>query len=573
MEGRPPVNRWALLAAAVLVLTVADWFAGGVGPRLVFGAASLELATVPSGAVVLLDGERIGVTPVRVSGVRPGRVVLRFEHPHHPPELRRLTLERGEHRQIEVAFPAATGSLSIVTNPRGAAVSLDGEPLEEVSPVRIDEIATGRHEVAVSLYGRQTKSAVVEVFPDAETEQSFELERVPMGSLSVQTIPGNASVTLLDVEPEYRPGVALPAGNYRLRVAAPGYGTVVRTVGVKQGRNVVDVMLGRVYGRLRVAIRPPGARIRVRYRDVDGARDVAYEEGMDLPAGAFSVRATAMGYRNLVRNLTMDADGVALNLAMQRFEVTPGQRFRDALRSGGEGPELVVVAAGTFRMGSDGGAANERPQREVRVTQPFAMGVRETTVGDFRRHDDWPGEAALPIRNVSLQDVEAYLAFLSGETGYRYRLPTEAEWEYAARAGSAGDFPFGDGSRGGSGGLEDICGHGNVADASMNERFRLYDAVDCTDGFVRVAPAGSFAPNAFGLHDMFGNVEEWVADCWHPSYENAPAYAREWTAGCYSSRVVRGGAFDSPPGDLRVSARNMGRSPTDSRGFRVVREL
>jgi len=107
----------------------------------------------------------------------------------------------------------------------------------------------------------------------------------------------------------------------------------------------------------------------------------------------------------------------------------------------------------------------------------------------------------------------------------------------------------------------------------MQERFRQYDSVACNDGFVRVAPVGRFAANAFGLHDVIGNVEEWVADCWHPSYAGAPGDARQWTEGCYSSRVVRGGAFDTPPGDLRVSARNMGSSPTDSRGFRVVREL
>ena len=560
------MNRWSLLAAALVVLVAVDWLSGGVGPKLVFGTASLDVATSPEGAVVLLDGERVGTTPVTVSGVRPGRVVLRLEHPHHAPELRRLTLARGDARKVAVTFAPATGRLVVVTNPRGAAVSLDGEPLADVAPVRIEELATGRHEVEVSLHGRQTKSASVEVFPGRETEHTFELERVPMGSLAVQTVPGNASVVLLDGGPAYRPGVELPVGDYRVRVAAPGHGVVERAVRVRAGRNVVDVVLQRVFGRLRISMRPPDARVRVTYRDVDGARDVPYEDGLELPAGPFAVRATALGHRNLVRNLTMDADGVVLNLAMQRFEVTPGQRFRDALASGGEGPELVVVAAGTFRMGADGGAANERPKRTVRVTQPFAMGVREATVADLRRHDDWPGEPELPVRNVSLRDVEAYLAFLSRETGYRYRLPTEAEWEYAARAGGAGDFHFGDD-------IDQICRHGNVGDAAMKERFRQYDAVDCNDGFVRVAPAGSFEPNAFGLHDMFGNVEEWVADCWHPSYEGAPGDAREWTTGCYSSRVVRGGAFDSPPGDLRASARNMGSAPTDSRGFRVVREL
>ncbi len=560
------MNRRLLFAGILVVLVVADWLSDGVGPRLVFGTASLEVRTAPEGAAVLVNGEGAGRTPLVVSDVRPGPVVVRLEHPYHPPELRRLTLGRGERRNVEVAFAPASGSLEIVTNPRGAAVSVNGEPLADLTPVRVDGIATGPYEVVVSLHGRQTKSATVEVFPGAEAERTFELERVPMGRLSVQTVPGNAAVTLVGAAVEYRPGVELPAGDYRVRVSAPGYGPLERTVDIRQGPNVVDVTLARVFGPLRVSIRPSGARVRVSYRDVDGPRTVAYEDGMELPAGAFSVRATAMGHRNLERNLTMDGDGVALSLAMQRFEVTPGQRFRDRLRSGGEGPELVVVAAGTFRMGREDGAFNEGPAREVRVTQPFAIGVYEATVADFRRQYPWPGEPGLPVRNVSLRDVQGYLAFLSGETGYRYRLPTEAEWEYAARAGAAEDFYFGDDVGG-------ICRHGNVGDLAMQERFRQYDAVGCNDGFVRVAPVGSFAPNAFGLHDVFGNVEEWVADCWHPSYAGAPGDARQWTEGCYSSRVVRGGAFDSPPGDLRASARNMGSAPTDSRGFRVVREL
>ncbi len=560
------MNKWTLLAVLLIVLGVADWLSGGLGPRLVFGTATIDLGTAPAGASVTLNGEGAGVTPLTLADVRPGAVVLHFEHPYHPAELRRLTLGRGEHRTVEVTFEAAVGRLTVVTNPRGAAVTLDGEALVERTPVMLDETPTGRHEVVVSLQGRETKSARVEVFPEKTTKHTFELERLRMGSLSLQTTPASASIELLEVPVAYRPGVELPVGEYRIRVSAPGHGAVERTVVVKQGRNIVDLALSRVFGRLRLNVSPRGADVRVTWRDEGGSRTVAYEEDMRLPAGAFTVRATAVGHRNLLRNLTMSADGVGLKLAMQRFDVTPGQRFRDALRSGGEGPQLIVVGAGSFRMGSAAGPANERPARGVRVTQPFAIGVHEVTVGAFQRYDDWPGEPDMPISNVTLQDVGGYLAFLSRETGYRYRLPTEAEWEYAARAGSDTTFFFGDD-------IGPICRYANVGDASMQERFRQYASVECDDGFVRVAPVGTFAPNAFGLHDVFGNVEEWVADCWHPSYETAPPDAREWTRACYSSRVVRGGAFDSPPDDLRASARNMGTAPTDSRGFRVVREL
>ena len=560
------MNKWTLLVVLLIVLGVADWLSGGLGPRLVFGTATIDLKTSPEGAAVTLNGDRAGVTPLTLWDVRPGAVVLLFEHPYHRAELRRLTLGRDERRTVELTFEAAVGRLTVVTNPRGAAVTLDGEALVDRTPVTLDETPTGRHEVLVSMQGRETKSATVEVFPEQTTEHTFELERLRMGSLSLQTTPASASIELLEVPVAYRPGVELPVGEYRIRVSAPGHGAVERTVAVKQGRNIVDLALSRVFGRLRLKVSPRGADVRVTWRDEGGSRTVAYEEDMRLPAGAFAVRATAVGYRNLLRSLTMSAGGVRLALAMQRFDVKPGQRFRDALRSGGEGPELIVVDAGSFRMGSDGGPANERPAREVRVTQPFAIGVHEVTVGAFRSYDDWPGEPDMPISNVTLQDVDGYLAFLSRETGYRYRLPTESEWEYAARAGSDTTFFFGDD-------IGPICRYANVGDASMQERFRQYASVECDDGFVRVAPVGSFAPNAFGLHDVFGNVEEWVADCWHLSYETAPPDAREWTRGCYSSRVVRGGAFDSPPDDLRASARNLGTAPTDSRGFRVVREL
>ena len=162
------MNRRLLVVAVLVVLAVVDWLSDGVGPRLVFGTASVDIRTTPEGAAVLVNGEPAGTTPIVVSDVRPGPVVLRLEHPYHPPELRRLALERGERRDVDVTFAPASGSLAIVTNPRGADVSVNGEPLADVTPVRIDRIATGSYDVAVSLHGRQTRSATVEVFPDAD---------------------------------------------------------------------------------------------------------------------------------------------------------------------------------------------------------------------------------------------------------------------------------------------------------------------------------------------------------------------------------------------------------------------
>lgn len=558
--------KWALLGALALALLAADWLAGGIGPRLIFGTATLVVATTPPGADITVNGAAAGTTPATLENVRPGATVLAIEHPYHPPALRRLTLQRGERRSVEVVLKPAFGALAIATNPRGAQVSLNGETLAQKTPVTVENIRAGRHEVEVFIYGRAKGAASVEVLPDALAERTFELERVPMGRLSVQASPAKAALTLLDAPVSYRPGVELPTGAYRLRAQAEGYASREFDVVVKPGRNLASVNLERLHGRLKVNLQPASAAVRIAYRDDGGPLNVAYEPNMRIPAGPFSLHAVATGYRNLSRNLAMRPAGLSLNLSMQPFNVTPGRRFRDALKSGGEGPQLVVVGAGAFRMGAAGGAASEGPARQVQVTEPFAMGAYEVTNGEFSRYEAWRGAADEPVTNIALRDVAGYLAFLSRETGYRYRLPSEAEWEYAARAGSQTRFAFGDD-------ISALCRHANVRDATMKQRFRQYDAVACADGFVRLAPVGSFLANAFGLHDMLGNAEEWVQDCWHSSYAGAPAIARAWVSRCEAARVVRGGAFDSPPSDLRIAYRSTGSDPADSLGFRVVREL
>lgn len=547
----------------LLVLLV---LGGAYGPGLIRGNATIRVDSTPPGATVVLNGDERGVTPVEVTGVPPGEAVLHLRHPHRGDELVRLTLERGDSKTHHVSFPPAFGALEVVTNPRGAQVILDGSALDQLTPIIVEPIPTGEHTVEVSIYGRESKTATIEVFPGTTTRHALELERVPMGALTLQLTPANATVELLDAPLPYSSGVRLPIGTYRLRVSSPGYDAREMDVAIAHGPNRKRVDLARQYGRLAVDIRPANATVTVVAKS-EGGRPRPFSEQMHLPAGPFTIRATAMGYRNLVRNLTMTPAGISLSLDMKRLDVTPGRRFRDEMKSGGEGPELVIVGAGSFVMGSDSGPRDEGPAREVRILQPFAIGVYEVKGAEFNRFRKAHSEAnKLPATGLSLRDAIDYLAFLSRETGHTYRLPSEAEWEFAARAGSDTLYYFGDDP-------DALCEHANVADESLGEPYPYYQTANCRDGFIRLAPVGSFKPNAFGLYDVIGNVEEWVADCWHGTYKGAPRDARAWDAGCARFNVVRGGAYDAPPDDQRMTFRTMGGDASDSRGMRVVREL
>jgi formylglycine-generating enzyme required for sulfatase activity/predicted Ser/Thr protein kinase len=263
-------------------------------------------------------------------------------------------------------------------------------------------------------------------------------------------------------------------------------------------------------------------------------------------------------------------------------------------------PLMMVLPAGRFEEGSSDAAYPAArfasPRHEVIIGRALAMSADEVTVGefrefvagtkrqtagcttydghwDFRQTAGWqsPGFAQSdihPVVCVSWDDAVAYAGWLTAKTGYVYRLPSAAEWEYAARAGRGVEVPWG-------GAAAAACGDANVADYSASRRFPGWDVFPCTDGYVNTAPVGSFSPNAFGLHDLLGNVFEWVQDCWHDDYAGAPVdgSARE-EAGC-GERELRGGSWFSAPQYVSATYRN--RFDHDYRsssiGFRVVREV
>ncbi len=242
----------------------------------------------------------------------------------------------------------------------------------------------------------------------------------------------------------------------------------------------------------------------------------------------------------------------------------PAREFRDRLASGGQGPQMVNIPAGSFEMGSGGlsTAVEERPRHTVRLPA-FAMSKYEITFAEYARFATatkrpLPDNLALdkethPVVFTSWDDAHYYGKWLSRETGKRYRLPTEAEWEYAAAGGSETPYWWG-----------------------FEFKQKMAHCFGCGTEFDPRKPTrvGRFMANPFGLYDTAGNVSEWVQDCYHLNYQNAPVDGSKWEGGECSYRISRGGSYDSPPKSLRHAKRTRLKAVNvySNVGIRLVRE-
>ena len=324
------------------------------------------------------------------------------------------------------------------------------------------------------------------------------------------------------------------------------------------------------------------------------------------PAGVYAPLA-----RGRVTALRASADPLRSNSPSSAVSDPPTARWRDGevFRDCPDCPEVVVIPAGEFLMGASaserGRWDDEGPQHRVTV-RSFALGRFEVTRAEYEAFvsatgrpdgdrcwtDDgrgnwewrWRNGASWrdpkfrqsdnhPVVCVSWDDAQSYVAWLRRETGESYRLASEAEWEYAARAGTSTPWYWGNSVVG-------QCVHANGGDFSLRRQYRRVEGfgspASCDDGMVHTAPVGSYEANGFGLFDMLGNVREFLEDCWHENYEGAPRDGAAWTRGgdC-GRRVLRGGSWGDVPRILRSAARR--RSTTGHRvggtGFRVARTL
>jgi len=353
-----------------------------------------------------------------------------------------------------------------------------------------------------------------------------------------------------------------------------------------------------------------------RLEALSGQLDALLEDRQSTKAEQLLVQLIALG----AEQDTIKAYRVAIENSLKYGRYQPGNVFQDPWQRPHQSnvdqsqpsPTMVVLPQGRFMMGSarfeQGHRTNEAPRHRVTIPSGFAMSQTEITVAQFRAfvqatgyrthaersgrgrvydpktrritqrqgmdwRSDYRGQPALdtlPVVRVSWSDAQAYVAWLSRMTGHRYRLPSEAEFEYALRAGQQWRFPWGDEPP-----REPVDNVAGEADRSPTGAQWAVSFPNFGDGHWGPAPVGEFQPNRFGLYDTGGNVSEWTEDCWHDNYVRAPKNGAPWVNRGCDQRVIRGGAWTSTPLLARAAHRQARSSDwADVQvGFRVVRAL
>ena len=627
------------------------------------GEAILVVETMPPGVEVLVGDALAGETPLQLMTLRSGTYPVTLRHPDY--ETARLddqAFADGRVLRIERTMVRATGALTVIAEPANVWIERDGERLAEGTPVTLEGLAAGTLELTLGADEYRSQRVEVDVPKDGVGILRRTLERIPYGTLTLELEPPDATVTLPDVAPAYRSGVRLPEGQHRVIVARKGFRQTTRTLEVAgdtrerieltidpQPFTVVTTPAAAVVRLMNVEddyrdgvlLNPGEYRIRIsapEYETLEervshgveptlysvalarrpqpftvvatpgeatvsfAERSEVYVAGMRLRPGDYRIRVSAEGYETREERVRHGTDPTRLEVSLDRSVPQPGESFADGMSSGGNGPEMVVIPAGNFRMGclsyDDDCYDGEKPVHDVRIPMPFALSKFEVTRGDFSRFveatgystgnscrtyegENWEERSgrswrspafqqtdAHPVVCVNWEDAKAYITWLSRETGEQYRLPSESEWEYAARAGSVTKFHFGivEGQ---------LCRWGNGEDLTAKDRYSDWIVPNCRDGYVYTAPVGMFAPNAFGLHDVHGNVWEWVEDCSNGGYHGAPTGGEAWLDGDCSMRRLRGGSWYNDPRLLRSATRVSTSTSFRSQayGIRVARML
>ena len=527
--------------------------------------STLVVETTPPGAEVLIAGEVVGRTPLEVSDLSAGEYDVTLRHGLYATLSEAITVpDPADPSQSAIrmqrTLARATGALTVRSEPAGAWIERDGKRLAQQTPTTIRGLPAGPLTLTIGAEAHRPLQVNANVPKDGVETLALTLERsMAYGTLTLELTPDDAEATLPDLGLAYEAGMRIPEGRLRVSVGRDGYVPETRTIEVA-GITRSRISLTRNPQPFTVSTTPEGAFVTFPYRDHD------YSPGVMLTPGEYRVRAVLPGHGTWEGTVSHASRPTNHAVTLR----TGASEFADPLVSGGIGPTMVAIPAGSFRMGCVSRIdcrSNEMPVHAVTLATPLALSKFEVTCADFGRFaratdrelapaSSCEEESSIPVVNVSWADAAAYAEWLSSETRKPYRLPSEAEWEYAARAGTTTRYGWGN-----SVGVERANCSGCRNRANRDQR-----------GPVAV---GSFRANLWGLHDMHGNAWEWVSDCRLDDYEGAAGDGSSRTTPDCEERVLRGGSWRVNTSLVRAAQRGWGNETLrlDDVGIRVVVEM
>lgn len=575
------------------------------------GSAALHVTTTPEGAEVLLNNRRLGLTPLQADKLSPGEHHLRLISRLYEPWETTLRLENEKIEHIEAELERGVGAVTVVTDPPGAEIWIEGERYPGTTPLTVSDLASGDLQLEIRLRQHRTVTHWLEVLPNGNTRLDLQLEDGELFELDGRWLTGPEIVSLLLeaanadfaatrlMQPEgnnawekykkvltIRPGdeqatagIARIAGRYvelaeraldnRQFDRSEDFLANARVTGAEGSR------FGNVADRLQQAREQQRAEQHPRQLIMDIQLELARMGKAISPDGDLGER-TVEYIRAFERGTERPERGEATEELLTQLRASnrwPAPQSGELFRDCQDCPEMVVIPSGRFIMGSPSSEpqrlSDEGPQREVSVST-FALGKYAVTFDEWEacvahggcshQPSDRNQGGKHPVVNVSWEDAQQYVRWLSNRTGKDYRLASEAEWEFAARAGTTTRFNTGD------------CITTDEANFDG-----AHPAEECPRGRYRgrTMPAGSFQSNAFGLFDMHGNVWEWTEDCWNGDYIGAPGDGNAWISGNCDRAVARGGSWHYPGNGLRSASRgNWARADRfNVIGFRVARAV
>ncbi len=522
--------------------------------------STLRVTTKPLGASVYIDGELKGKTPIKDLKIEPGSYSVVIEKEGYSSVEETVLVKQSEKVEMVRDLLLIPG-ITITTRPSGASVKIDGE-LKGKTPIKDLKIDVGSYSMVIEKEGYSSIQETVEVKEGKKVEMVRALPIIA-GCISVKTEPEGCHIYVDDklygVTPREIDEIKI--GTHRVTLSHKDYEPKSVEIEVVEGETTeLTEELKGLPGKVLVTSEPSGAQIWLNRKYI-GKKTPATIEGVE--SGEVNIELKLKAYEDAVEKRVLKPNSsLTFTFDLKRRRVGLKETANSI------GMKLVLIPAGEFMMGSPSTErkrdSDEVHQRKVRITKPFYIGKYEVTQSEYEavmgKNPSRLKGANNPADSVSWNDAVEFCKKLSWKEGITYRLPTEAEWEYACRAGTTTAFHYGDSLSSEQANFDGKYPYGGAKKGPRREK---------------TMPVGSFRPNAWGLHDMHGNVWEWCSDWYDKKYYSNSGVNDPEGPGSGKYRVLRGGSWDYSGWYCRSAQRvRIDKSYRDNNfAFRVARTL